>query len=138
MGHSPTADHTSGLEHSPVIMPSVPVSLLLVLLAAQTSTAAAGEPRRLLSSLPSLLSLPFPATLQLLRLERIRELKQSILEREEDENRNLEEMIKSVEVEKTEEAKIGPVPVVTKRNPICLRRCLSAGFLHPAQCYVLC
>merc|ERR1719507_1092437 len=115
-------------------MPSVPVSLLLVLLV-QTSTAAAGEPRRLLSSLPSL---PFPATLQLLRLERIREVKQSILEREEDENRNLEEMIKSAEMEKTEEAKIGPVPMVTKRNPICLRRCLRAGFLHPAQCYVLC
>merc|ERR1712210_297644 len=135
MGHSPTADHTSGLEHSPVIMPSVPVSLLLVLLAAQTSTAAAGEPRRLLSSL---LSLPFPATLQLLRLERIRELKQTILEREEEENRNPEEMIKSVEMEKTEEAQIGPVPMVTKRNPICLRRCLRAGILHPAQCYVLC
>ena len=81
-------------------MPSVPVSLLLVLLLVQTSTAAAGEPRRLLSSLPSLLSLPFPATLQLLRLERIRELKQSILEREEDESRNPEEMIKSVEMEK--------------------------------------
>ena len=80
-------------------MPSVPVSLLLLLLAAQTSTAA-GEPRRLLSSLPSLLSLPFPATLQLLRLERIRELKQSILEREEEENRNLEEMVKNVEMEK--------------------------------------
>merc|ERR1712210_9181 len=136
MGHSPTADHTSGLEHSPVIMPSVPVSLLLVLLAAQTSTAAAGEPRRLLSSLPSLLSLPFPATLQLLRLERIRELKQSILEREE--TQNLEEMINSVEMEKTEEAKISPVPMVTKRNPICLRRCLRAGILHPAQCYALC
>merc|ERR1712037_268508 len=118
-------------------MPSVPVSLLLVLLVVQTSTAA-GEPHRLLSSLPSLLSLPFPATLQLLRLERIRELKQTIPEREEDENRNLEEMIKSAEMEKTEEAKIGPVPMVTKRNPICLRRCLGAGFLHPAQCYVLC
>ena len=80
-------------------MPSVPVSLLLVLLAVQTCTAA-GEPRRLLSALPSLLSLPFPATLQLLRLERIRELKQSIPEREEEENRNPEEMIKSIEMEK--------------------------------------
>merc|ERR1712210_41336 len=122
------------IHHRSVTMPSVPVSLLLLLLAAQTSTAA-GEPRRLLSSLLSLL---FPATLQLLRLERIRELKQTILEREEEENRNLEEMIKSVEMEKTEEAKIGQVPMVPKRNPICLRRCLRAGILHPAQCYVLC
>ena len=69
-------------------MPSVPVSVLLVLLL-QTCTAA-GEPRRL----------PSAAAFQLLRLERMREMKETILEREEEENRNPEEMIKSVEMEK--------------------------------------
>ena len=66
-------------------MPSVPVSLLLVLLL-QTCTAS-GEPRRL----------PSAAAFQLLQLERMRELKEIIPKREEDETQNLEEMIKSVE-----------------------------------------
>ena len=66
-------------------MHSVPLSLFLVLFA-QTTT---GE-----LSLPSL-----PEAVQLLQLETIRGLEQTILEKE-DENRRLEEMIRSVEMEK--------------------------------------
>ena len=69
-------------------MPSVPLALLLVLLV-QTCSAA-GEPR----------PLPSAATFQLFRLERIREMKETVPEREEDENQSLEEMMKSVEIEK--------------------------------------
>ena len=66
-------------------MHSVPISLFLVLFV-QTTT---GE-----LSLPSL-----PEAVQLLQLETIRGLEQTILEKE-DENRRLEEMIRSVEMEK--------------------------------------
>ena len=68
-----------------LIMHSVPISLFIVLFA-QTTT---GE-----LSLPSL-----PEAVQLLQLETIRGLEQTILEKE-DENRRLEEMIRSVEMEK--------------------------------------
>ena len=68
-----------------LIMHSVPISLFLVLFV-QTTT---GE-----LSLPSL-----PEAVQLLQLETIRGLEQTILEKE-DENRRLEEMIRSVEMEK--------------------------------------
>merc|ERR1712212_575998 len=68
-----------------LIMHSVPISLFLVLFVQTT----AGE-----LSLPSL-----PEAVQLLQLETIRGLKQTILEKE-DENRNLEEMVESVEMEK--------------------------------------
>merc|ERR1711934_367664 len=120
MGHSL-------LSTDQVTMPSVPVSVLLVLLL-QTCTAA-GEPRRL----------PSAAAFQLLRLERMRELIETIPEREEDETQNLEEMIKNVEKVKMKESQNGPLPLVTMRqNPLCLRRCLGAGILHPAQCHALC
>merc|ERR1719187_453342 len=66
-------------------MHSVPISLLLVLFV-QTTTVEL--------SLPSL-----PEAVQLLQLETIRGLKQTILEKE-DENRRLEEMIRSVKMEK--------------------------------------
>ena len=66
-------------------MHSVPISLFLVLFV-QTTT---GE-----LSLPSL-----PEAVQLLQLETIRGLEQTILEKE-DENRRLEEMIRSAEMEK--------------------------------------
>ena len=68
-----------------LIMHSVPISLFLVLFV-QTTT---GE-----LSLPSL-----PEAVQLLQLETIRGLEQTILEKE-DENRRLEEMIRSVKMEK--------------------------------------
>merc|ERR1711934_70403 len=68
-----------------LIMHSVPLSLFLVLFV-QTTT---GE-----LSLPSL-----PEAVQLLQLETIRGLEQTILEKE-DENRRLQEMIQSVEMEK--------------------------------------
>ena len=66
-------------------MHSVPISLFLVLFV----RAATGE-----HSLPSL-----PEAVQLLQLETIRGLKQTILEKE-DENRRLEEIIQSVQMEK--------------------------------------
>jgi hypothetical protein len=68
-------------------MHSVPISLFLVLFVKTTI----GE-----LSLPSL-----PEAVQLLQLETIRGLEQTILEKE-DENRRLEEMIQSVEMEKDE------------------------------------
>merc|ERR1712037_114133 len=68
-----------------LIMHSVPISLFLVLFV-QTTT---GE-----LSLPSL-----PEAIQLLQLETIRGLEQTILEKE-DENQRLEERIRSVEMEK--------------------------------------
>merc|ERR1712037_221824 len=68
-----------------LIMHSVPISLFLVLSVKTTI----GE-----LSLPSL-----PEAVQLLQLETIRGLEQTILEKE-DENRRLEERIRSVEMEK--------------------------------------
>merc|ERR1719430_1985152 len=65
-------------------MHSVPISLFLVLFV-QTTIGELG--------LPSL-----PEAVQLLQLETIRGLEQTILEKE-DENRRLEEMIHSVEME---------------------------------------
>ena len=65
-------------------MHSVPISLFLVLFV-QTTT---GE-----LSLPSL-----PEAVQLLQLETIRGLKQTILEKE-DQNRRLEQMFRSVNME---------------------------------------
>ena len=76
MGHLPV--------NKKLIMHSVPLSLFLVLVV-QTTT---GE-----LSLPSL-----PEAVQLLQLETIRGLEQTILEKE-DKNRRLEEMIRSVEME---------------------------------------
>ena len=73
-------------------MPLVPLALFIVLFV-QTST---GE-----LSLPTL-----PEAVQLLQLERIRGLKQTILEKE-DANINLEEMIQSVEMK---------IATVTQKN----------------------
>ena len=77
------------LDHLPLnkklIMASVPIALFLVLFV----QATAGE-----LSLPSL-----PEAVQLLQLETIRGLKQTILEKE-DKNRRLEEMFRSIEMEK--------------------------------------
>merc|ERR1712212_85500 len=67
-----------------LIMHSVPISLFLVLFVQTT----AGE-----LSLPSL-----PEAVQLLQLDTIRGLKQTILEKE-DENRKLEEMVQNVNME---------------------------------------
>merc|ERR1719365_515524 len=68
-----------------LIMPSVPILFFLVLFV----EATAGD-----LGLPSI-----PDVVQLLQLETIRELKQTILEKE-DENRRLEQMIRSVNMEK--------------------------------------
>merc|ERR1712007_269446 len=70
-----------------LIMHSVPISLYLVFFVQTTI----GE-----LSLPSL-----PEAVQLLQLETIRGLEQTILEKE-NENRRLEEMIQNVEIEKDE------------------------------------
>merc|ERR1712130_1049376 len=77
-----------GALNKQLIMRSVPPILLFLVLFVQACTAA-GEP-----TLPSL-----PEAVQLLQLETIRGLKQTILEKE-DENRRLEQMIWSVNMEK--------------------------------------
>merc|ERR1712130_778434 len=77
-----------GALNKQLIMRSVPPILLFLVLFVQACTAA-GEP-----TLPSL-----SEAVQLLQLETIRGLEQTILEKE-DENRRLEEIIRNVEMEK--------------------------------------